>query len=452
MHSGSARLPYYCEIRDIAFQNEFAFAADRYDCLRIIDASDPEDPYLATTFPEPGSVANIASDGRFAYYTDQLPNRFPGPYPPGRLRIVDFNLPHEPYETFVSAPLGRLLARRGSYLYITVKDSGVAVWNVSNPRQPELTSPPSGGYWALGATIVNGKLYEVAGGIQLPFFRRSPGLAIYDVSRPHRRVTEGFIAVRGVPDRNTVGGVAVANGIAYIVHIADSLRIVNVTDSRHPALAGGRDLDGQDGVDVALASGALFAASSRTIFAFDLGDPLEPVEIARWDLDSPVTSLDGVGDQLWATTLRGGVTAYDVSDPAQPVTVGKSSAFTGAYETAIAGTRLFVAEAGRIGVYDAEEALDVKTPPTLPPTAPELLSVSPNPFNATVEIAFRSIGKGGYRLKILDGIGREVAVFEADLPDLGNHSLRWEAPAAGVYFVRLECPAGVRSLKAVCIR
>ena len=93
--------------------------------------------------------------------------------------------------------------------------------------------------------------------------------------------------------------------------------------------------------------------------------------------------------------------------------------------------------------------------PPVPATAgPVLDPAYPNPFNPSTVITFRTFRAGRVRLRVLDPLGRQIALLVDEWMVPGTHALRWDASrcASGVYFCILESGTVVRASKLVLLR
>jgi hypothetical protein len=68
------------------------------------------------------------------------------------------------------------------------------------------------------------------------------------------------------------------------------------------------------------------------------------------------------------------------------------------------------------------------------------MSVTPNPFNASVTLSFELVRPSKVNLKIFDLMGREVTTLMHENHDAGVIELRWQPAniAGGLYFARLQ--------------
>ncbi len=82
------------------------------------------------------------------------------------------------------------------------------------------------------------------------------------------------------------------------------------------------------------------------------------------------------------------------------------------------------------------------------------LSASPNPFNATTQIAFTLPVGGNVLLRVYDLLGREQATLAQGGMAAGTHDLVWDASAlpGGLYFVRLSTSSQDKTTKLLLLK
>ncbi len=96
--------------------DNYAYVADQEYGLRIINVSDPANPYLVSTFDTPGEARHVQVVNNFAYIADG----FYG------LRIIDVSNPNTPTEIgYYLAPAGYFLDLQvaGDYIYVSASGS-----------------------------------------------------------------------------------------------------------------------------------------------------------------------------------------------------------------------------------------------------------------------------------------------------------------------------------------
>ncbi len=83
-----------------------------------------------------------------------------------------------------------------------------------------------------------------------------------------------------------------------------------------------------------------------------------------------------------------------------------------------------------------------------------LLSVNPNPFNASADLSFRLQAASQVKLVVYDITGREAAVLVDGYIEAGMHRAVWDACSlsSGVYFLRLSAGGAVNVKKAVLLK
>jgi endonuclease/exonuclease/phosphatase family metal-dependent hydrolase len=80
--------------------------------------------------------------------------------------------------------------------------------------------------------------------------------------------------------------------------------------------------------------------------------------------------------------------------------------------------------------------------------------VYPNPFNAIINIRVEVVAAVKVRLTVCDLRGRVVTTLVSGVVTPGSHRYRWDAAriGTGIYFIRLESPAGVQARKVVVLK
>jgi hypothetical protein len=81
-----------------------------------------------------------------------------------------------------------------------------------------------------------------------------------------------------------------------------------------------------------------------------------------------------------------------------------------------------------------------------------LRAIYPNPTSRTSEVVYSLGSPSSVRLSIYDLTGRKVATLVEGGGDPGVHRVRWESPASGIFFCRLETDGGTFTGKLMVIR
>ncbi len=92
-------------------------------------------------------------------------------------------------------------------------------------------------------------------------------------------------------------------------------------------------------------------------------------------------------------------------------------------------------------------------------TSPFLLSSHPNPFNAQTTISYDLPRQGSVRVRIYDGLGRELFTLIDEVQDAGQHTVQWDgrddhgaAVASGVYLYRVDALGRGESRSMVLVK
>lgn len=279
-----------------------------------------------------------------------------------------------------SSPLGDAvqdLRIRLPYLFVSAWRDGFAVYDISDPASPHLVAhdqSTEGRHF----TLVDNTVYLPAAG---------DGLRIIDISAPSTPTELGRVTGIEAYDVEVLGQ------WAYVATGTQGMKIINIADPSAPAAV--RDLfapsDHADRVntswDVTRDGASLYVSpgpSPVPLRIFDLADPGNPAEVStigdvKWGWGRKVAVRDGllafagldgmhlidVGDpaqprEIASTTDRivavafggshvyatggGGLTAYNLADPAGPQAVGRYEAPKLPTSIAVAGTRAYVAD------------------------------------------------------------------------------------------------------------
>jgi len=157
----------------------------------------------------------------------------------------------------------------------------------------------------------------------------------------------------------------------------------------------------------------------------------------------------GMGAQPAMYALRAGETTLARSRSTDPVTLGRSSAGTGAWWERASQ------EAGDGGVVDSRDEEEAPARVTLD----RPLAGFPSPFNPRTTIQYLVPTTSYVSLTVYDLRGRRVRQLVDEVVTTGVHSVVWggdddlgSAVASGVYFVRLDNAERTHSQRVVLVR
>ncbi len=361
------------------------------------------------------------------------------------------------------------------------------------------------------------------------------GLSIIDISDPANLKEAGYVYLN--PSGNVENSISVSGGYAYITQSGvfpdtlQGLHIVNISDPQNPVevnfmhLKGIRNIVASDGPYVYTDQ----MTGGDTLLVFDMSDPEAPQFVGQYGIDVwnegyPSTMFLDT-NRLYVGTSTGmlilnrntpgglnyvsyyalpdgyfgvrgvkvesdyaylatqyGLCVVDISNPAQPVTVAKSSGFLG--DVDLIGNDIYVANGyqgiflynldgdslvqngyyftdnygarrldtdGRYlyAVYEGlmvyrkgwPTGLEIKSSQV--PNDFALLQNYPNPFNPTTTIAFYLDRPSKIDLSVYDLQGRKVVTLANGMKPAGHYTVTWKARAisSGIYFCVLKSGA-----------
>ena len=200
----------------VAVSGRYAFVADLYNGLVILDVSNPAAPKLVGSYNTAGYAWGVAVSGNYAYIADGVSG----------LVIVDVTNPAAPKLTgsYNTAGDASGVAVSGSYAYVADYNNGLVIIDVSNPAAPKLAGSYNTAGYALGAAVSGSYVYVAD---------YNNGLVIIDVSNPAAPKLAGSYNMAGY-----ALGVAVSGSYAYVADYNNGLVILDVSNPAAPKLAG----------------------------------------------------------------------------------------------------------------------------------------------------------------------------------------------------------------------
>lgn|GEM_PF-1937333 len=324
---------------DLFVEGTTAYLCDLKAGLRILDMSDPRAPRLAGEWLPPDGylAARVAVANQRAYVIAWLDDGRREPLwvmEQSRLIVLDVADPAAP------RMLGELeLAFEVSASDIAVKDGAVFVGlgNSDGLLAIDARDPSRMAQRGILAWVSIGTSVEIAGDILYVSAGESgtAPLMLFDVDGPDPIATllahteEQLVSI----SRDSIGGVAVAEGRAYVA-TGRTLEILDIGQPFHDSTLGAVQLVPGDELslaDVAAVDGlVLVAARQHGLRIVDGSDPSAPREVATLppvpnDRIAPAVqhvALSGRTAYLTESSLGSGVRVVDVTDPSAPVVRG----------------------------------------------------------------------------------------------------------------------------------
>jgi hypothetical protein len=223
------------------------------------------------------------------------------------------------------------VAVAGDYAYVADGSSGLLVFDISDPANPD----SAGAYDSPGfarAVWVSGDYAFVADA--------SWGLQVVDISDPTNPLSAG-----GYNTPSTAYGVTVSGDYAYLANADLGLYVFDISDPTSPAFAGFYDTPGTS-YDVAISGDYAFVADGpEGLIVIDITDPTSPDSAGTCDTPGTAIGVAVAGDNLFMADTGEGLRVIDISDPANPASIGSYDTPGSAYGLSISGNYAYVADA-----------------------------------------------------------------------------------------------------------
>ena len=304
--AGACDTPGYAQ--DVVVSGGFAYVADGGSGLQVINISDPENLSIAGACDTPQNAGAVVVSGGFAYVADGGSG----------LQVIDISIPGSPsiegacdtpgyaYDVVVS----------GGFAYVADGGSGLQVINISNSGSPLIAYTCDTPGYAEGV-FVSGKYAYVAD--------RDSGLQVIDINfndffNPHDPFIAGSCDTPGYAE-----GVFFSGGYAYVAD-RDSVQVIAINEiggAVFPAIVGALPLTSSG---IYVKDNLAYVADDYGLLIVDVADPSNPTFPGY----SSYIITEGLGYSVFVSGshayVGGGETKgfkiSDVSDPYDPILTG----------------------------------------------------------------------------------------------------------------------------------
>jgi hypothetical protein len=275
--------------------------------------------------PEGVSVEDLHVANGYAYVTAREDG----------LVVFDVSDPAAPRKVAQLSPrndVWRQVWVRDQTLYVSSRREGIILYDVSklgiestDPLK-RISAVPTPGVEVWGLSVDQNRLYAMS---PAP----NAEVLIYDITTPRTPKWLGnYIVQDSIPAKGEVPvGGAVLDNRLYIAHWAYGLAVANVTDPVKPARLGRFGYENASSRSVAVGSiggrTIVFESSEgwgTRVRALDVTEPANITEAGRFELrpESTASALTLVGTKLYVAHNQEGLRILDVSDPKTPRQVG----------------------------------------------------------------------------------------------------------------------------------
>jgi hypothetical protein len=198
----------------------------------------------------------------------------------------------------------------GNYAYVTDRDSGLNVIDISDPTDPgEPINKSCIGGEETADVFVSGDYAYVADG--------PTGLAVFDVSNP---LDPGDPVYEG--SEEDANGVFVNGDFAFVADGFSGLAVINISDPAHPETVTHRNIGGNC-AGVFVSGDYAYVATYSSPFSLaviDISDPTNPGSPRQMGVNSNARQVFVSGDYAYVACSISGLAIIDISNPMDPGT------------------------------------------------------------------------------------------------------------------------------------
>ncbi|NIM16544.1 MAG: hypothetical protein GTO45_31410 [Candidatus Aminicenantes bacterium] len=329
---------------DVLIEGNYAYCAAGYAGLDIIDISQPANPQKTGNIAAPAKVRKIHKIGPYIYLTVEDVG----------LWIIDVSIPALPTRVGYLSGLGNVneMAVKGDYAYI-VNYNGLRIIDVSNPSSPFQVNFYERSH-CKGISISGQYAYLI---------RNYGGLEVLDISNPTEPVHIGSFEDIEDPGRHCI----VDNRLYIIFKYWGGFKIIDISDPRAPSLAGTYEAIGGIKSHIAVKGNHVFLERSHPTVDLDVSHSIEVVDISN--PANPISvgytsasygSPSGIivkGDYVYTANYYTGLRIFDISDPTAPDLVGSHTTAAGLRRIYVNGQYAYAASR-----YSGLVILDISHP------------------------------------------------------------------------------------------
>ncbi len=199
----------------------------------------------------------------------------------------------------------RCVIVEGNIAYVTAGDSGLVIFNISDPQQPTL----------LSTYDTPGSAYFVAVSDSLAYVADWDGLQIIDVSDPQNPVQIGSY---DQPDQYyVVKFLAVAGNTAYLADYYHGLQIMDVSNPQNPVLL--RLISCGYVHSVQIVDSLAYVAGGSGLLIYNIANPQSVSLVGFYNAPETVEYVTVAGNIAYLSEYYYGLEVLDITNPQNPI-------------------------------------------------------------------------------------------------------------------------------------
>lgn len=330
-----SQLQFNYLIADIKVRGNYAYIANQYNGLQIIDISNPASPQVVGSYKTQSSAWNVALSGDFAYvpmgnslYIINISN------PSAPTLAATYNIGNSCYD----------IAINGSYVYLTIGgfEGTIQIVDVSNPSSPIL-------YNTIQNLNCPNKI-KINGNIA--FLVTNSGLTVIDITNPQSpQILTKYLELI------TINNIYAIGNLLYILTTGGYIYVFDITDPNLPEQKGAY-LCEYSGTEMVVKDDTLYLASY--FWGFQFLDVADPANISVLYKQTTIGQAKDVFINNNITYLVNGIdglTTLDISNPNNPQILGSYDVPGSAKKVVVDNNKAYIAD-DQYGL----EIIDVSNP------------------------------------------------------------------------------------------
>ena len=281
------------EAHGVKVVDGYAFVADRYDGLVVIDISDPEDPQQVGSCDTPDDAFRVLIVNNLAYVCDYR----------GGLRIIDISDPEHleeigyydnDFEIVYSVDVAH------EFAFLAMYDDGLRILDISDPGNPNEVSTFDTPGETVDVVVEEDYAYLAD--------NNESNLLIVDISDPENPDLIGECDLEEYAVRLSV--------IDDYIYVTDyyGLRIVDISDPENPHEVGNVETEGDTwGIDVK-GEYAFIADDVVGLVVVDISDPENPDIAETFETEGEAVGVFISGNHAYVAAIEAGLRILDVTE------------------------------------------------------------------------------------------------------------------------------------------
>ena len=320
--------------RGISVDGDYAYVADGYAGVQILDISDASNPVVVANEDTPGYAYQVHVSGNYLYVADHS----------GGLRVLDISDPTS-VSTVGSAGTSEVaigLFVEGNYVYMSIGGDGVAIFDITSPSDPFYV----GGYVTTNGVVsleVDGNYAFVTAG--------EAGLVVLDVTDPTFPVLAGAYDSPGY-----AYDVSVEGNLAFLSDRGIGMIAIDISDPTNPYELGTYLVSSELGGLQWVGDRVYLSAGTIGMIVLDVSNPSLPVLDFTFDTDGTCANVEVEGNKAYLCDFGAGFKVVTLMDPTSPYEAGNTALGGFGMDVQVVGDHALTAQGyGGLGVIDISD-------------------------------------------------------------------------------------------------